>query len=140
MTTPLTIYRFGLRGNSANKSTRKHRFRTKKHQKVKKSSQKTTSNRFGYWRAWVLRRLASIVVERRGLTPSPTPCFARARQQKQLSTVSASLTRRFDQAKKHTNSVCFFAFYAQGTRRGSGTERTSGGFSIEKSTLLRYLP
>ena len=40
LTTSLTIYRFGLRGNSATGSTRKHRFRTKKHQKVNKSSQK----------------------------------------------------------------------------------------------------
>ena len=53
MTTPLTIYRFGLCGNSANESIGKHRFRTKKHQKVNKSSQKTTPNRFGYWRPWV---------------------------------------------------------------------------------------
>ena len=40
MTTSLTIYGFGLCGNSVDKSTRKHRFRTKKHQKVNKSSQK----------------------------------------------------------------------------------------------------
>ena len=40
MTTSLTIYGFGLRGNSANESIGKHRFRTKKHQKVNKSSQK----------------------------------------------------------------------------------------------------
>ena len=53
MTTPLTIYGFGLCGNSANESIGKHRFRTKKHQKVNKSSQKTTPNRFGYWRPWV---------------------------------------------------------------------------------------
>ena len=50
MTTPLTIYRFGLCGNSANESIGKHCFRTKKHQKVNKSSQKTTPRRFGYWR------------------------------------------------------------------------------------------
>ena len=31
---------------------------------------------------------------------SDTPCFARARRHKQLSTVSASLTRRFDQKDK----------------------------------------
>ena len=36
LTTPLTIYRLGLRGNSVNKSTRKHRFRTEKHQKCPK--------------------------------------------------------------------------------------------------------
>ena len=53
MTTPLTIYRLGLCGNSANESTRKHHFRTQKHQKVNKSSQKTTPNRFGYWRPGV---------------------------------------------------------------------------------------
>ena len=53
MTTPLTIYRFGLCGNSANESIGKHRFRTKKHQKANKSSQKTTQNRFGYWRPGV---------------------------------------------------------------------------------------
>ena len=53
MTTPLTIYRFGLCGNSANESIGKHRFRTKKRQKVNKSSQNTTPNRFGYWRPWV---------------------------------------------------------------------------------------
>ena len=53
MTTPLTIYRFGLCGNSVNESIGKHRFRTKKYQKVNKSSQKTTPNRFGYWRPGV---------------------------------------------------------------------------------------
>ena len=53
MTTPLTIYRFGLCGNSANESIGKHRFRTKKHQKANKSSQKTAQNRFGYWRPGV---------------------------------------------------------------------------------------
>ena len=47
LTTALTIYGFGLRGNSAEKSTRKHRFWTKKHQKVNKSSQKTTPRGFG---------------------------------------------------------------------------------------------
>ena len=50
LTTPLTIYGFGLRGNSAYKSIRKHRFRTKKHQKVNKSSQKTMAYLFGNWR------------------------------------------------------------------------------------------
>ena len=50
MTTSLTIYGFGLRGNSAYKSIGKHRFRTKKHQKVNKSSQKTMAYLFGYWR------------------------------------------------------------------------------------------
>ena len=53
MTTPLTIYGFGLRGNSATGSIRKHRFRTKKHQKVNKSSQKTMLYLFGNWRPWV---------------------------------------------------------------------------------------
>ena len=50
LTTSLTIYGFGLRGNSANESIRKHRFRTKKHQKVNKSSQKTMAYLFGNWR------------------------------------------------------------------------------------------
>ena len=36
LTTPLTIYRLGLCGNSANESIGKHRFRTKKHRKVAK--------------------------------------------------------------------------------------------------------
>ena len=53
MTTPLTIYRFGLRGNSANESIGKHRFRTKKHSKVNKSGQKMMAYLFGYWRPWV---------------------------------------------------------------------------------------
>ena len=53
LTTPLTIYGFGLRGNSAYKSIGKHRFRTKKHQKVNKSSQKTMAYLFGYWRPGV---------------------------------------------------------------------------------------
>ena len=47
LTTPLTIYGFGLRGNSAYKSIGKHRFRTKKHHKVNKSSQKTMAYLFG---------------------------------------------------------------------------------------------
>ncbi|MBQ9978363.1 MAG: hypothetical protein IJP20_01055, partial [Clostridia bacterium] len=50
LTTSLTIYGFGLRGNSANESIGKHRFQTKKHQKVNKSSQKTMAYLFGYWR------------------------------------------------------------------------------------------
>ncbi len=36
LTTFLTIYRFGLLGNSAYKRPRKHRFRTEKHKKVVK--------------------------------------------------------------------------------------------------------
>ena len=51
-------------------------------------------------RSAVLRRLASIVVVRRSFLSPSTPCFARARRRKQLSTVSYSLTRRFDQKKK----------------------------------------
>ena len=47
LTTPLTIYRVGLRGNSAHKSTRKHRFRTKKHLKCPEITQKITPNLFG---------------------------------------------------------------------------------------------
>ena len=47
LTTSLTIYGFGLRGNSAYKSIGKHRFRTKKHHKVNKSSQKTMAYLFG---------------------------------------------------------------------------------------------
>ena len=47
LTTPLTIYGFGLRGNSAFKSTRKHRFRTKKHQKDAKITQKIGIVLFG---------------------------------------------------------------------------------------------
>ena len=53
LTTSLTIYGFGLRGNSAYKSIGKHRFRTKKHQKVNKSSQKTMAYLFGSKRPWV---------------------------------------------------------------------------------------
>ena len=41
---------------------------------------------------WVLRRLASIVVSRATKVASDTPCFARARHEKQLSTVFPSLT------------------------------------------------
>lgn len=53
MTTPLTIYRFGLRGNSANESIGKHRFRTKKHSKVNKSGQKMMAYLFGTMRSRV---------------------------------------------------------------------------------------
>ena len=53
LTTSLTIYGFGLRGNSATGSIGKHRFRTKKHQKVNKSSQKTMAYLFGTRRSWV---------------------------------------------------------------------------------------
>ena len=53
MTTSLTIYGFGLRGNSAYKSIGKHRFRTNKHHKVNKSSQKTMAYLFGSIRSWV---------------------------------------------------------------------------------------
>ena len=47
LTTPLTIYRLGLRGNNAHKSTRKHRFWTKKHLKCPEITQKITPNLFG---------------------------------------------------------------------------------------------
>ena len=53
LTTFLTIYGFGLRGNSAYKSIGKHRFRTKKHHKVNKSSQKTMAYLFGTMRPGV---------------------------------------------------------------------------------------
>ena len=47
----------------------------------------------------VLRRLENIVPAYRLRKPSalPSPYFLRARRRKQLSTVSYSLTRRFDQ-------------------------------------------
>ena len=60
----------------------------------------------------VLRRLASILVSRATLVASDTHCPARARRQKQLSTVFVLLTRHFDQ--KITDSPCgcllFFLF------------------------------
>ncbi|MBQ9132702.1 MAG: hypothetical protein IJX62_09585, partial [Clostridia bacterium] len=68
LTTPLTIYGFGLRGNSAYKSIRKHRFRTKKPQKVNKSSQKTMlylSGRRGRKFAFAARRSPSSLGRRR---------------------------------------------------------------------------
>lgn len=52
-TTCLTIYGFGLRGNSANESTRKHRFRTKRHRKALKIKQKIDMDLFGTLRSWV---------------------------------------------------------------------------------------
>ena len=142
MTTSLTIYGFGLRGNSANESIGKHRLRTKKHQKVNKSSQKTMAYLFGNWRPWVqvpplrpkrplknglyfllverpglspqgvLRRLGNIVVapRLRKTSPLPTPYFLRSRRRKQLSTVSDSLTRRFDQKDKDSPCGCPYLF------------------------------
>ena len=47
LTTPLTIYRVGLPGNNAHKSTQKHRFWTKKHRKYPEITQKITPNLFG---------------------------------------------------------------------------------------------
>ena len=49
----------------------------------------------------VLRRLGNIVVAYRLRKPAalPSPYFLRARRRKQLSTVSYSLTRRFDQIR-----------------------------------------
>ena len=47
LTTPLTIYRVGLPGNNAHKSTRKHRFRTKKHLNCPEITQNITPNLFG---------------------------------------------------------------------------------------------
>ena len=71
LTTPLTIYRFGLRGNNATGSTRKHRFRTKKHQKVNKSSQKTMAYLFGYWRPGV--RISTLRPKKRRTAPYGCP-------------------------------------------------------------------
>ena len=47
LTTILTIYRFGLRGNYGFYSTEKHGFRTKKHEKARKMRQKTDAFAFG---------------------------------------------------------------------------------------------
>ena len=47
LTTILTIYRSGLRGNYGLYSTKKHGFRTKKHEKARKMRQKTDVVRFG---------------------------------------------------------------------------------------------
>ena len=47
LTTVLTIYSFGLRGNSACKSIRKHRFRTRKLRKAVKITQKIGIGFFG---------------------------------------------------------------------------------------------
>ena len=111
MTTPLTIYRLGLCGNSANESTRKHHFRTQKHQKVNKSSQKTTPNRFGYWRPWVrvpplrpkkeqiaLAVICSFLSNRFGLEPSLVL----------RSSVGSHSPRRARRARSHAASVRIF--------------------------------
>ena len=79
---------------------------------VKFDSQKTQKSQFGYWRPWVFRRLASIVVVRRSFLSPSTPCFARARRRKQLSTVSYLLTRHFDQ-KKRTAPCEWFSFLSK---------------------------
>ena len=47
LTTILTIYRFGLRGNYGLCGTKKHGFRTKKHGKARKMRQKTDAFAFG---------------------------------------------------------------------------------------------
>ena len=47
LTTILTIYGFGLRGNYGFHSTKKHVFRTKKHEKARKMRQKTDAFAFG---------------------------------------------------------------------------------------------
>ena len=53
LTTSLTIYRLGLRGNSVNKSTRKHRLRTRKTLKSPEIIQKIFAGDFGTQRSWV---------------------------------------------------------------------------------------
>jgi hypothetical protein len=102
LTTSLTIYGFGLRGNSATGSIGKHRFRTREPRKSPEINEKTIILRFGYWRPRVLRRLENIVVchRLRKSAALHTRYFLRARRRKQLSTVSYSLTRHFDQSKK----------------------------------------
>ena len=47
LTTILTIYRSGLRGNYGLVGTKKHGVRTKKHEKARKMRQKTDVVRFG---------------------------------------------------------------------------------------------
>ena len=47
LTTILTIYRSGLRGNYGLCGTKKHGFRTKKHGKARKMRQKTDAFEFG---------------------------------------------------------------------------------------------
>ena len=47
MTTVLTIYSFGLRGNSAYKSIRKHRFWTQKPRKAPEIKEKIGADLFG---------------------------------------------------------------------------------------------
>ena len=53
LTTSLTIYRLGLRGNNAHKSTRKHRFWTRKPIKSPEITQKIYAVAFGTRRSWV---------------------------------------------------------------------------------------
>ena len=53
LTTSLTIYRLGLRGNNAHKSTRKHRFWTRKPLKSPEITQKIYAYAFGTLRSWV---------------------------------------------------------------------------------------
>ena len=50
LTTPLTIYGFGLRGRSVLRSLGKHRFPIRKHWKSPESAYFTGLLRFGYWR------------------------------------------------------------------------------------------
>ena len=76
---------------------------------------------FGNWRPWVLRRLENIVVCHRLRKSSalPIPYFLRAHRRKQLSTVSASLTRRFDQVKSGTPFGCIrFCFFVKRDSKG----------------------
>ena len=58
LTTILTIYSFGLRGNYGFYSTKKHGFRTKKHGKARKMRQKTDA--FAFWTSMPQVRILSL--------------------------------------------------------------------------------
>ena len=64
----------------------------------------------------VLRRLASIVARRRSFLAPSTPCFARARRQKQHSVVFSSLTR--NPLQKSTCENKCFSFLPQARTSG----------------------
>ena len=74
MTTVLTIYSFGLRGNSAYKSIRKHRFWTQKPRKAPEIKEKIGADLFGSKMLQV--RVLSLRPKTQGLAICRPLCFS----------------------------------------------------------------
>ena len=124
LTTPLTIYGFGLCGRSALGSLGKHRFPIQKHWKSPESAYFTGLLRFGYWRPGV--RISTLRPKRegqpQGLSFSFWPVcpirlhsrFARMEFAYPVRRSTSSLVRRRTRISSPTANTSTLAFFSEG--------------------------